>query len=149
MTPHQGAGAGQAVEVRIYYHLPSLSHCASLPALTPRSTRLPSFNTAHLWPIHPFCSQDALFISTLLTSSSVVNAPLSSRPFKVQKAIKAYVAARHERSNRVLTTSNEAGELYEFNDPEAGADLAKIKAKLDVRQKWIWNWDTEGYVCLF
>jgi hypothetical protein len=95
--------------------------------------------------LHP---QDALFISSLLTSTSVVDAPLPSRPTKVQQAIKAFIAARHSRSNRVLTTSNEAGELYEFNDPEAGDDLAKIKEKLDVRQKWIWEWDTEGFVCV-
>lgn len=89
-TPHQGAGAGQAVE-------------------------------------------DALVISNLL--GQICSAA------DIEKAFKAYDAVRRPRSQEVVRTSREAGDIYEFKNPELGFDFEKTRKELEVRMKWIWEED--------
>ncbi|GAA5881245.1 hypothetical protein JCM1840_000638 [Sporobolomyces johnsonii] len=102
-TPHQGAGAGQAVE-------------------------------------------DSLFLAAILAHPSVASAPLSSRSSAIDRALSIYQTERHPRAKKVQTTSHEAGMLYEFLDPQAGSDLDKIKANLETRMKWIWEFDIEAEI---
>ncbi|KAI5477998.1 salicylate hydroxylase [Pseudohyphozyma bogoriensis] len=101
MTPHQGAGAGQAIE-------------------------------------------DGLFISSILSSPAITNAPLSDRATKIQSAINAYVQVRHPRGEKVQSTSRENGLLYNFKGVNGeGSDVEKIKQTLAHRLEWIWEYDTE------
>jgi salicylate hydroxylase len=53
----------------------------------------------------------------------------------------AYDAVRRPRSQRVVTTSKEAGCLYEMEDEEVGSDLDKARENLLARCKWIWEND--------
>ncbi len=92
-TPHQGAGAGQALE-------------------------------------------DAFIMATLLADDKVQTAA------DVVKAFAAYDAIRRPRSQKVVTTSRAAGELYAFKGP-AGGDLDKIRDDLLTRCRWIWDEDME------
>lgn len=92
-TPHQGAGAGQAIE-------------------------------------------DAFILSNVLGQISSV-ADLS-------QAFKAYDTVRRSRSQRVVTTSNEAGRLYEMENEEVGSDLDKARENLLVRCEWIWGNDLKA-----
>ncbi|KFZ10498.1 hypothetical protein V501_05170 [Pseudogymnoascus sp. VKM F-4519 (FW-2642)] len=89
-TPHQGAGAGQAIE-------------------------------------------DAFILSHLF--GQVHSAA------DITQAFKAYDAVRRPRSQRVVTTSKEAGCLYEMEDEEVGNDLDKARENLLARCKWIWEND--------
>jgi salicylate hydroxylase len=89
-TPHQGAGAGQAIE-------------------------------------------DALILSSLLGQVTCTA--------EIEQAFKAYDAVRRPRSQRVVTTSRDAGSLYEMEDKEIGTDLDKARAKLLTRCAWIWDND--------
>jgi salicylate hydroxylase len=89
-TPHQGAGAGQAIE-------------------------------------------DAFVLSHLLGQ-------VTSK-IDIEEAFKAYDAVRRPRSQRVVTTSREAGCLYELEDEEAGTDLDKVRENLLSRYQWIWGND--------
>ncbi|GAA5880084.1 hypothetical protein JCM16303_001207 [Sporobolomyces ruberrimus] len=99
-TPHQGSGAGAAVE-------------------------------------------DSLFLSALLASPLVSSAPLSSRSQALSKALSIYESTRQPRSQKIQATSDEAGMLYEFLDPEAGDNLERMKEDLEGRMKWIWEYETE------
>lgn len=92
-TPHQGAGAGQAIE-------------------------------------------DAFVLSNLLGQvASAAN---------ITQAFKAYDAVRRPRSQRVVTTSKEAGCLYEMEDEKVGSDLDKARENLLARCEWIWGNDLKS-----
>jgi salicylate hydroxylase len=88
-TPHQGAGAGQALE-------------------------------------------DAFILSNLLADPRIQSAS------DIPKAFKAYDATRRPRSQKVVTTSRAAGQIYGFEGPD-GADVQKIGENLLQRQRWIWE----------
>ena len=94
-TPHQGAGAGQAIE-------------------------------------------DALVLSTLLGQVKSLA--------DIEDAFKAYDAVRRPRSQRVVTTSREASQLYELEHESIGFDLDKARTELEVRCKWIWDEDLSAQV---
>lgn len=89
-TPHQGAGAGQAIE-------------------------------------------DAYVLSNLLGQVDSVE--------NIEKAFHAYDAVRRPRSQKVVKTSRDAAAIYQFVDDELGADLEKIKERLETRYDWIWDED--------
>ncbi|KIM99997.1 hypothetical protein OIDMADRAFT_125866 [Oidiodendron maius Zn] len=92
-TPHQGAGAGQAIE-------------------------------------------DAFILSNLLGQVASVA--------DITRSFKAYDSVRRSRSQRVVTTSKEAGCLYEMEDEEVGSDLDKARENLLARYDWIWRNDLKA-----
>ncbi|CAG8949645.1 hypothetical protein HYFRA_00007879 [Hymenoscyphus fraxineus] len=94
-TPHQGAGAGQAVE-------------------------------------------DAFILSRLMGKISSVD--------EIEKAFKAYDAIRRPRSQKVVETSRDAAAVYEFEDDSLGTDLEKVRARLEIRYKWIWDEDMNEHL---
>ena len=87
-SPHQGAGAGMAVE-------------------------------------------DAFVLCSLLSDAT------SSK--EIPNAFKAYDYVRRPRSQKLVTTSRDAGEVYELEGEGTGDDIAAVKKNLDERYKWIWN----------
>lgn len=89
-TPHQGAGAGMAIE-------------------------------------------DAYVLSSLLG--------LVKRPEQAEAAFRAYDEVRRERSQKLVTTSHNAGELYELHATGVDDDLDKLSDKLSHQFKWIWDED--------
>lgn len=60
---------------------------------------------------------------------------------EIEKAFHAYDAVRRPRSQKVVTTSREAAELYEFENEMISMDLDAVKEKLNSRFDWIWNED--------
>lgn len=92
-TPHQGAGAGQALE-------------------------------------------DAFILSSLLGDK------LTQSASDIPAAFKAYDAIRRPRSQKVVSTSREAGLTYAFQGP-AGGDVEKIGEELLNRYQWIWEEDMD------
>lgn len=99
-TPHQGSGAGQAIE-------------------------------------------DALFLSHFVTHPNIERL-LSSGHLK---GIAIYNSFRQERAARVQTTSAESGLLYEGRGVGGeGQDRKRMKANLDQRMKWIWDYDISSEV---
>ena len=93
-TPHQGAGAGQALE-------------------------------------------DAFILSSLLGNRSVKS------PDDVVSAFVAYDSVRRPRSQKVVTTSREAGMLYEYEGTGVGANEDKIRETLKGMYEWIWSEDLD------
>lgn len=78
--------------------------------------------------------EDALVLTTLL---SKVRDPESEIP----NAFVAYDQVRRPRSQRVVETSREAGELYGMKAPGVGGDLRKMGEKMGKRMHWVWQRD--------
>ncbi|KAF9892271.1 hypothetical protein FE257_002048 [Aspergillus nanangensis] len=89
-TPHQGSGAGMAIE-------------------------------------------DAFVLSHLL--SHIRNKS------QLESVFAAYDTVRRPRTQKLVTTSREAGELYEFQKPGVGDDVDALRANLDGRMRWVWDID--------
>ena len=92
-TPHQGAGAGMAVE-------------------------------------------DAFIMCSLLEDRGIKTSA------DIPRAFAAFDHIRRPRSQKVVETSHEAGELYGFEGPQ-GENIEKIKEDLQTRYRWIWEEDLE------
>ena len=54
---------------------------------------------------------------------------------------RAYDAIRRPRSQKIVTTSREAGKVFSLQGDRLGTDLEKVRADLVERQKWIWEVD--------
>lgn len=110
-TPHQGAGAGQAIEdgkVILAWDFP---------------TRF------DIWTNH----HPAFILSNLLGQIESAS--------EIENAFYAYDAVRRPRTQKVVATSRDAAAIYEFEDEELGTDLDKIKQVLETRYNWIWDED--------
>lgn len=94
-TPHQGAGAGMALE-------------------------------------------DAYVLSDLLGSVRTVEG--------IEAAFRVYDAVRRPRTQKVVTTSRAAGQLYDFEGVGIGDDEEKIRENLENRYRWIWDEDLEVHL---
>ncbi|KAI9866704.1 MAG: hypothetical protein M1830_005913 [Pleopsidium flavum] len=92
-TPHQGAGAGMALE-------------------------------------------DAFVLSNLLGSVHQAK--------DIENAFRAYDAVRRPRSQKLVTTSKTAGQLYDFEADGIGDDEHMIRENLNQRYPWIWEEDVDG-----
>jgi salicylate hydroxylase len=62
---------------------------------------------------------------------------------QIEQAFQVYDRMRRARTQRLVTTSKEAGELYDLENPSVGDSVEKVKADLDDRFKWIWEHDLE------
>ena len=89
-TPHQGAGAGMAME-------------------------------------------DAMVLSGLLGEIH--------ESLDIEKAFKAYDHVRRPRTQKLVSTSYDAGLLYDYEAEGIGNDLNKLGQNLEERYKWIWDVD--------
>jgi salicylate hydroxylase len=94
-TPHQGAGAGMAIE-------------------------------------------DSFLLSQLLGQVQDKE--------QLRKAFKAYDAVRRPRTQKLVTTSRDAGCLYEFQKDGTGDDVEKLRENLDGRMRWVWDMDLEEHL---
>ena len=61
----------------------------------------------------------------------------------IPNAFAAYDQVRKARSQRVVTTSREAGLLFGMKGKGVGDDLEKLKEKTETRLNWVWNRDME------
>ncbi|KAF2144801.1 uncharacterized protein K452DRAFT_316720 [Aplosporella prunicola CBS 121167] len=92
-TPHQGSGAGMAIE-------------------------------------------DAYVMSNLVGGAKTVQ--------ELEAAFAAFDIVRRPRTQQVVSTSNEAGRLYEFELEGCGDVKERIEANLLKRMSWIWEEDLEA-----
>lgn len=94
-TPHQGAGAGMALE-------------------------------------------DAYIMSNLLGRVE--------RAEDIEKAFGAFDAVRRPRTQKLVTTSREAGEVYELEGKGIGDNLNSFQENLRTRYGWIWDQNLEEHL---
>ncbi|KAH8727084.1 mannitol 1-phosphate dehydrogenase [Phaeosphaeriaceae sp. PMI808] len=79
------------------------------------------------------CIEDAFIMAGLIKEMNSVD--------ELQRAFKAFEQVRIERTQKLITTSHEAGMLYDFE--LVGDDLDKLEENLLNRMGWIWNLDLE------
>lgn len=77
--------------------------------------------------------EDALVLETLL--GKVEDGSLISNAFS------AYDQVRRPRSQKVVSTSREAGQLYAMRAEGIGEDIEKMARNLETRMHWIWGRD--------
>ena len=61
----------------------------------------------------------------------------------IERAFKAYDAVRRERTQRLVVTSREAGQLWDLELEGVEDDVERLKANINERMSWIWEADLE------
>ena len=59
-------------------------------------------------------------------------------------AFSAFDAVRRPRTQKVVTTSREAGEVFTMKGEGVGEDLEKMRESIETRMDWIWGRDLKG-----
>lgn len=79
------------------------------------------------------CIEDSYIMANLIKEAYSVE--------DVQRAFRAFDKTRHKRTQELITTSKEAGMLYDFE--LFGDDLDKVEENFMTRMRWIWDIDLE------
>ena len=77
------------------------------------------------------CVEDVYILSQLLANCQ------SKSDFR--KAFRAYDAVRRPRSQKLVQTSREAGQLWEFEGEGERDDLEALERNAVTRMDWIWD----------
>ena len=80
--------------------------------------------------------EDAFVLSNLLGSVDDAR--------EIETAFQAFDRIRRPRTQKLVTTSKEAGELWDLEAAGIGDDMEKFRADVQVRMDWIWDVDLEG-----
>lgn len=67
---------------------------------------------------------------------------------QIPRLLEVYDSIRRPRAQRVVQTSQEAGEMYVWNSPETESDMQKIVDNANNRLHWIWQHDLRADVQL-
>ncbi|PYH99091.1 mannitol 1-phosphate dehydrogenase [Aspergillus ellipticus CBS 707.79] len=84
------------------------------------------------------CLEDALVLSSVLG--------LARDRAEITNAFKVYDDIRRPRAQAVVTSSQDAGQLYTFTHPHLGEDMDRIVDNLNQRFLWIWEHDLQADV---
>ncbi|KAL4745576.1 hypothetical protein BDW72DRAFT_211204 [Aspergillus terricola var. indicus] len=90
--------------------------------------------------------EDALALATALASALRYHPdPSPSKTATaVEAALQAYSDVRLKRSQWLVKSSREMGDIYSWRYPETGNDGAKIKAEFEQRSRNLWDYDIDG-----
>lgn len=92
-----------------------------------------------------FCIEDAAVLcSLMMTASSTICESRSSKAEIIRAAFATYDAVRRERAQWLVDSSRRIGELYEWQDPQAGRDTDKCRHEADWRAHTIWDYDIDA-----
>ena len=81
--------------------------------------------------------EDALVLTHLLGTQVTTSEHISA-------AFTAYDQVHRPRSQKVIKTSREAGNLMGMRDEVAGSDIQRMQKNLETRMHWIWQRDLEA-----
>lgn len=92
--------------------------------------------------------EDALVLATVLdlATASIRGRGLRIKTSAISAAFQAYSAVRLSRSQWLVRSSREMGELYQWRHPEAGRDPERCRAELESSTRMIWDFDVDGMV---
>lgn len=86
--------------------------------------------------------EDALVLAELLASVQAGSG--KGRPRQIEAALQAYSDVRIERTQWIVKSSREMGDIYEWRYSLTGMDAAKIQAEFSQRAKKIWDFDVNA-----
>ncbi|KAM0273159.1 hypothetical protein ACHAQH_008450 [Verticillium albo-atrum] len=89
--------------------------------------------------------EDALVLATVLdmAAASIRRQGPGVKASALSAAFQAYSAVRLPRSQWLVQSSREMGELYQWRHPEAGSDAERCGAMLEARTRGIWDFDVD------
>lgn len=92
--------------------------------------------------------EDALVIATALDTaiSRIRDGSIISKRSAITSAFQTYSSIRLERSQWLVDSSREMGDIYEWRYPATGPDPEKCKAEFERRSKVIWDFDVDKMV---
>jgi salicylate hydroxylase len=79
------------------------------------------------------CIEDAYILSELLSQCQSKT--------DLEKAFHAYDVVRRPRSQKLVKTSREAGQLWDFEGEGVGDDMEAFEKNATTRMSWIWDHD--------
>jgi len=88
--------------------------------------------------------EDALVLAELL--QRVDTGPTTTIQRNLKIALQTYSSVRIERSQWLVKSSREMGDVYEWRYPASGDDGDKCKAEFERRSQVIWDFDVDGMV---
>ncbi|KAK3304865.1 uncharacterized protein B0T15DRAFT_437576 [Chaetomium strumarium] len=88
--------------------------------------------------------EDALVLAELL--AQVQNLPVAVRLRALPAALEAFSAVRRERSQWLVQSSRDMGDILQWRYPATARDSRKIKAEFQRRARKIWDFDVNGMV---
>jgi salicylate hydroxylase len=88
--------------------------------------------------------EDALVLVELLADVRDWTA-VTKRP-SLTAALQAFSAVRMERTQWLVQSSRDMGNVYQWRYPDTGRDSGKIKAEFERRARKIWDFDVDGMV---
>ncbi|KAJ6014707.1 hypothetical protein N7540_009298 [Penicillium herquei] len=88
--------------------------------------------------------EDALVLAELLARVDAGPAATIQRNLNI--ALQTYSSVRIERSQWLVKSSREMGDIYEWRYPASGDDGEKCKAEFERRSQVIWDFDVDGMV---
>ncbi|KAI2628762.1 FAD/NAD(P)-binding domain-containing protein [Hypoxylon sp. NC1633] len=91
-----------------------------------------------------FGVEDALVLAT--TIALAARAPLSRRGGAVAAALGAFHDTRYQRTQWLVRSSRDTGDIYEWSYPGVGGDPTLMRAEIAARQKVIWDFDLDAMV---
>ncbi|KAI0197466.1 mannitol 1-phosphate dehydrogenase 2 [Astrocystis sublimbata] len=90
-------------------------------------------STPHQGAGASMCIEDCYIIGELLGEAKSVE--------DLAKVFKIYDESRRPRTQKLVTTSHEAAQVYEFEFPGVLDDMDAVKQNMQTRMRWIWDHD--------
>ncbi|EKG11421.1 Monooxygenase FAD-binding protein [Macrophomina phaseolina MS6] len=88
--------------------------------------------------------EDCLALAVLL--EAVARQTGTARSESLRNALLVYNDVRYRRSQWLVETSRDVGDVYEFMHPESGSDHKLIAQEIESRSHAIWRYDVDGMV---
>jgi salicylate hydroxylase len=89
--------------------------------------------------------EDALALATSL-GIAAKPAATTDKAKAVEAALQAFNDVRYERSQWLVRSSRETGDIYEWMFADSGSDPVKLRSELQARQRKIWDFDVDAMV---
>jgi salicylate hydroxylase len=94
--------------------------------------------------------EDALVLCEVLAEAkdrlSISESALTTNRLAVEQALKAYSSVRMERSQWLVRSSREMGEMYQWRYGPTGRDSERCQAKLEKASQKLWDFSVEEMV---
>jgi salicylate hydroxylase len=80
--------------------------------------------------------EDAYILSNLLGTAT--------SPRDIEQIFRCFDETRRERTQHVISGSRRAGQANSFQDPVIGDGFEKLRADIEERYRWVWDFDLEA-----